>query len=139
MTKPAPPDDDSEYLSRLADILWEDQDDQTTEEIKRELIAEGLDPASAISRVNAMVADFLDAHSLDWLQRAEQERKNAADMVLKLSFARVPRSEMLTFIKNQPQLAARRLTTNLDDMDEAELRSIYEDFKVAEALDREQS
>lgn len=125
----------SKFLSNLADMLWQPNPGETTEDICRELRAEGLEPDSLLARVRNLVAEVSDERRLAWMKNAEEERQRALLRLADLTIEHKSRADILVDLGNKKQLAARNLETPLEEMSDEQLRLLYEETKLAEALD----
>ena len=133
--KPKKDEGAPEFLDRLADFLWGDQEGETTEDVCRELREEGLDPEGFQARIRNLVAQAKDERRLSWMHVAEREREAALARLSRVDLASLDRGELLRRIAESGQIAARGLDTPLEEMDDSELRAICEEIEWASNLD----
>lgn len=76
--------DDSNVVSEFWDGLTEfltKEDDRSIQEVKEDLLAEGIDPEKTIQRVRELIVNKFDEHRLAWREKARQERLAALQQI----------------------------------------------------------
>ena len=132
----------SEFLDKTTEFLTE-EDDRDLEEIKKDLLAEGIDPERIIQRVRQLVAQRFEEHRLAWRSKAREERLAALQQVqnvkpdlTSLEIVRNKINELLRLphggkAESQLQTYHRKLET----VTENDLKGILKDLECLKLLD----
>lgn len=132
----------SEFWDRLTEFLTK-EDDRGIEEIKEDLLAEGIDPEKTIQRVSQLIINKFDEHRLAWRDKARQERLAALQQIQNVkSSATDPqhvRDRIVELLRHphggQAELQLQAYFRKLDTITENDLKSILKDLEILELLE----
>jgi|Deesub1362A_J573_1020465.scaffolds.fasta_scaffold01934_7 DNA-directed RNA polymerase subunit F len=133
-----------EILDALTDALGSSED-QSLEEVREELLAEGIDVDASVNRLMQTVNSCIMSARREAMDRAREERLKAErkDLTFGNKFANLSKDQLLEKIKEimsishaAPILSFRDLELKSDE----DLASILEDLELAKQLaDKEQN
>ena len=133
----------SEFLDRLTELLT-NLPDLSTEELKEDLLAEGINPERIVNRVKRLVDAKLDEYRLAWLEQARQERYAMLERLRKVpsDSPDTPRGirekivEILSGMWERPaQIYDYAHFRKLAEITENDLKDLLDDLKRLEMLE----
>lgn len=136
----------SEFLDKTTEFLTK-EDDRDLEEVKKDLLAEGIDPDRTIQRVRQLVAQKIEEYRLAWRSKARQERlaalqqiRNVKPEITSLEIIRNKINELLRHAHGKKaELQLQTYYRKLDTVTENDLKGILKDLESLKLLENSSS
>ena len=137
MTDRKPPENATEFLDRLTELLAS-VPDRSLEELREDLRARGIDPERVVERVERLVQSKLNEYRLRWQEQARRERlamlERLRDVTAKLPAPQPELEGRLAEIVSglwgpRAEAYAQAYFRKLDQVTENDLRSLLEDLE----------
>lgn len=132
----------SEFLDKTTEFLTK-EDDRDLAEIKKDLLAEGIDPERMIQRVRQLVAQKFEEHRLAWRNKARKERLAALQQVQNvkpdLTSLEIVRNKINALLRlphgEKAELQLQTYHRKLETVTENDLKGILKDLECLKLLD----